>query len=835
MLSNRVLLAKRSTKQTQLDEDQILIELSKAPQFSDLLFNQFLSKIHWITVTCSLVTILYWWTKEQLHWSLCLILSFTCNLILHLFVSCFYTLDQKQQQQQEHQFVTELNKREDVNLSDELLKESRTIKHKEWLNRFLNELWPRACLNCKMDFQEKGKQIGSCFFLNKLNLSKTQTPKIEKIALANRLDTSNGQIIILELLATIDWSTINNENLISLSIYNLQFTISNLYSIACKFKVRICLHYLNKQLNNSLYKINLTLIDLPVIKQYEVSGAAYLLYFFNLHLTFVYWLINNFILFPRTLMFVLNKNVFDLDHLTDKLKTNSFIDQIDLDDFKNLSLQCNNIDFLDELIFQGNAEQIKDILISNKLIRLEKDSKEAFNDEVKAAFEQKRLLLKKPSEQQTSSEEINKIKLFQDAFSVSLKNKIANYILHLTVMYGLNVPIPKQLNCDSIANLSYFVRIRYGDFKFITNSHVYHEPVLYWMQSFVLASSKLNSPVYLAILVNQINDETANQPIKPDLIPNLAKANPTSVTSFNKEQIIKKAVADEELAANRKLKECFEIKLTDNLEQFLNSHNLNGRLYTFEDEISKCRLTIRFSVFNLKMPNYKIQNLFVDRCLFNEESSLTSSALPLGVLNLFISHITNIDFISNFDRQSLDQFGWLSVRTFSQHHLFRSLNIGNEQAFKQNCFLIIFNPVIESIQFKLYFASKSSSDPQKPTKSKTINLDSTIKTNPQFLITPLTALNPQADQQQQKLDEPFDAIRLKNDLKTLAKCNIFINLKKLKPQYEIIKLYGSLKDSYLHLFYCYSEIVNSKRILRIMLDSEEAGQNYTLNLQPSQF
>ena len=817
-----VTIRRQSSVENQVGE-QVQVELSKVPKLSELLCNQFVSKIHWITATCSLITIIYWWTT-QFDWYLRVVLSFACNLILHLLISCFYG---RYFDQFNHRPITADTRTvngvdetdslfENVELGNERPNESRTIKRKEWLNRFLNEIWPRLCSNCKLDKLEHGQPIGRFLFLNKLNLTKTRTPTIEKINLINRLDTSNGQVIILDLIVHLDWSTIDNENLVSLSIYNLQFTISNLHSLATRLRLRIALHYLNKELDKSLYKVTLTLLDLPVIRNYETSGAAYILYFFNLHLTFVYWIIKNFLIFPRTLVFVLNKHVFNLDSLIDKLKDGPLID-LDLDDLTSLSIQNDGMDFFDDLIAEQDVQPVASRASNTSNLNEANKSQDQSKEHPNRSRESDRPEIfksdnKSVKEYLDQTNEFSKIKLFKDAFSRSLKNKIAKYLLHTSVMYGVNVPLPKGLN--SLANVSYFVRVKFGDFKFITNSHSAQEPVLYWMQSFMLALSRLNAPVYLAILVDQVDQ--ANQ-------PEVKKA--TNLINLT-ESIGKRAPLEQadRTLFSAKLKECFEIKLTDNFEQFLNSHHINGRLYTVEDEHSKCRLTVRFSVFNLRLPANQRGQSILNETVANE--TLSISGLPVGVLSLFISHLTGIEFVSNLNKQSLEQFCRLSVRSSSQNHVFRSLNIGNEQHFKQNCFLVIFNPAIERIQFRLYFArhkSGSSSSGGGGKEGQTHDQTDAERPSTQFLTT-LTTNQLPAD------ERPSDSSHILKDFQSLASCNLYLTLDKLRPQYEKIKLNGCLKDCYLHVYYCYSEISRSRRLKRIMQDSEQTCHMTSKNL-----
>ena len=962
----------------QLADHRVQVELPRAPQLSELFFNQFDSKLNWITATCSLVTVFYWWTSEQTTWYARLSLSFVSNLLLHLTISGVYALcfaarqppseskndlqtsNLKTNEEQTNEAAHRASSHSPDDKSDKKQgDQSKRTKRRDWLNHILAEIWPRICSNYKWDNLESDQSLGRFICLNKLNLTKTRAPTVEQVNLVNRLDTPNGQMIVLDLAVQIDWQTSDNENLLSLSISDLQFTISNLHSIAGRLRLRLCLHYVGRRSKGKLYKLNVSLLERPEIRQYETSGAAYLLQVFNLHLAFIDWLVANFLLFPRSLLFLLDKHFFELDTLTERLRNESFLD-LDLDDLSSLALQHKSIGFFEQLAGENvgqieepdlnrpsraNKEKMRpknetktvereqhqkfsnlsaDKKMAKEVVQVkENKTKEQFGEKVKAkeplegtkaketlekkksketgrseqrrsdqvkgsekvrgseqvkASEQRRgsqqrrrseplrstRSVRRTPDQQMGDEHSNRLKLFQKALNRSLKSRIARYVLHTSVMYSLNVP---KAFGPVLANSSYFVRIRIGDLQLTTNSHLTKEPVpvlvLYWMQSFMVAASRLNWPVYLAVLVGQRSQQANGQSNKQEADKMTADQTiPDSYLYWQTEHFTGKrqfAGPVERGAVQKrslpKLKECFEIKLTDNLEQFLTTHNLNGRLYTVEDEISKCRVTVRFSVFNLriyrtssankpvnKLPAYKLpiykSPVYKPPDLKIQEHpnklADTVIGLPVGVLSLFISHLTNVQFISDRSKEMVEPFCWLSVRSSAQEHLFRSQVVGNQPySFRQGAFLLVFRPAIERLQFKVYFAKGKRSKARSSTKetgqaAEPVNL---VNASSPLLATAMAAfhqpISVKAEQQpgEPTAEEPPPFDRIKSDFQSLAWCSLTLG-SPAEPRYEKLKLNGALKDAHLHVYHCYSKTVNAKRLAPIMIDSEQTCLNY---------
>ena len=814
-----------------------------------------------------MVTAFYWWTADQIVWPGRLLLSFACSFVLHLVASglnafCQRSIEvcddekkdgtkkvRKKDRARKNETSSDSDRQPAGNEKSELgnpPKELNQIKHHEWLNRFLKEIWPRFASNCKLNDSESGTPLARLVCSNKLNLSKTPPPIVERASLVNRLDTSNGQVVVLDLIVTIDWSTPDNETLLSLSLANLQFTISSLHSIAGRLRLRVCLHY--RRPNSKLYKLNVSLLEQPIIRRYETSGAAFLLHFFNLHLTCIRWLIANYLLFPRTLLLV---ETYSLDSLTELLRTDTFLD---LDDLKSLTLQHANLfEPLPEsterdiqvsattmqqskvlskqetktVVEKHSERDLADKNLDKKDKKLEKKldkelSKTKEQNKTKETVTEKHRSKESERPEQARSdrsikqrtgEKLDKLKAFQKALNRSLKNKIARYVLHLTVMYSLNVP-KAPLNVV-LASPSYFVRIRIGDLKLTTNSALIKEPVLCWMQSFMVAACRPNWSVYLAILVGQSGQQTNDKQEKT--------ANRTYLPTDKQE------AGQVEQRKRPNLRECFEIQLTDNLEQFLAAYN--GRLYGVEDEASKCRVTVRFSVFNLTLPIYKTPSLtfrssrkqeHLNEQLDEFNDVLTSIGLPVGVLSLFISHLSSIEFISDRNKDGADQFCWLVVRSGAQEHLFRSRTVGNEQCvFGQSCFLLLFRPAVERVQFKVYFARSKPTTRRKgggQTTEPTVNLSTTLAA----LHQPISVQTEQ--QPSEPLGEESLMDRLKNDYQSLAWCSL--SLGEESPRYERIKLNGCLTDAYLHVYSCYGQTMNAKRLLRVMIDSEQTARNF---------
>ena len=70
---------------------------------------------------------------------------------------------------------------------------------------------------------------------------------------------------------------------------------------------------------------------------------------------------------------------------------------------------------------------------------------------------------------------------------------------------------------------------------------------------------------------------------------------------------------------------------------------------------------------------------------------------------------------------------------------------------------------------------------------------------------------------------------MKNDFESLAWCSLSLGAlcdRLRPPRYEKIKLNGSLSNAYLHVYHCYGETMNAKRLLPIMIDSEQTCRNH---------